>query len=525
MTVTKILNQAFEYLQDIPNDLYKLIGLVPALFGLYVVITEVYRYQQRIPGFKGPMGYPLFGNIPQVLGDSAEVYRKWAKIWGPVYQVQLGDIPVIVVNTANASKEIFLTNTRSTNSRPLMRTFHGVVSATQGATIGSSPMDESLKRRRKAATSALNKPAVQSYVHHIDLESKEFVSDCFIRGKAGKISLDPMPLIKRMSLNMSLTLNWGTRIDNIDDPLFREIIHVEEMVSSFRSTTSNWEDYVPILRLNPFSKITETALDTRKRRDVYIKKLNKELDDRMATKTHKPCIQANVLTDPEAKLNATELMSLSVTMINAGLDTVTSTVVWGIAMLATRPDIQEKAFNAIREFFDEDQVLCDPIEDQKCTYVVCFVRECLRYFTPLRLSLPRTVTTPFIYDGKKIPSGALIFHNTWACNMDPELYENPQEFRPERFLEHPQTPHFSYGYGSRMCAGNLLGNRELYLLFMRLISSFKIESPEEIDVNPLTGVHDPRALGVVPQPYKVVFKPRDEVRLAEALKSNIPVEI
>uniref|UniRef100_A0A060TBU7 ARAD1D34782p n=1 Tax=Blastobotrys adeninivorans TaxID=409370 RepID=A0A060TBU7_BLAAD len=499
--------------------------LLGVLFTFYVILNEISRYRARIKGFKGPMGYPIFGNIPQVLGDSALKYLQWKPKYGDLFQVQLGNQPVLIVNSAAKAKEVFQTNSRCTNSRPMFHTFHTVVSSTQGYTIGSSPMSESLKRRRKLAAGAVNKPAVQTYVPHIDLESKEFVRDALERGFGGAKPVDPLPLIRRTSLNLSLTLNWGTRLNSVDDPLFDEIIQNEEHVSGFRSTTSNWQDYVPLLRLNPFDKSKAIATETRQRRDRYLKLLNGELDEKLKKKTYKPCIQANVLTDPDIKLNQAEIMSLSITMLNAGLDTVVSTMAWGVALLATRPDIQKKAFDAIRQMYSEDEILCDPADDQSCEYVMAFVKECLRFFTPLRLSLPRTVETPFVLDGHKVPQGTWFFMNSWACNHDPELYGDPENFRPERFIENPSLNHHSYGLGTRMCLGNLLGNRELYLVFMRLISSFEIlEGDEKINADPLTAVEDPAALGVMPHHYKVIFKPRNEKVLKQALANHVPLK-
>ncbi|ANB15139.1 hypothetical protein AWJ20_2761 [Sugiyamaella lignohabitans] len=527
MALTEIIQQATADLVQISTKYPALIPLLAPLLALlgYVIINEFWRYNIRYKGFSGPVGYPIYGNIPQISKNAPETYRLWSKKFGPVFQIQLGNIPVLVVNSASKAREIFLTNSRQTNSRPKMYTFHKVVSSTAGFTIGTSPMDESLKRRRKAAASALNRPAVQSYMPHVDLETKEFIKDCYVIGKAGTVAVDPLPIIQRLSLNLSLTLNWGTRIDSLNDPLFAEITEVEEYVSRFRSTTGNLQDYVPLYRLNPFNSGSQKAVEMRHRRDVYLKRMNKELDEKIANKTYKPCIQANVLLDPEAKLNAAELMSISLTMVSGGLDTITTLVVWACALLAARPDIQEKALSAIRENFAESEVLCDPLEDQKCAYVVALVRECLRFYNPLRLALPRTVETPFMFEGKKIPKDALIFLNSWACNMDPELFDDPYEFRPERFLNNLTDPIFTYGQGSRMCAGFLLGNRELYLLFMRLISSFEIKLSDNVDINPLTGVDDPTSLVSTPKRYKVFFVPRNEEILKEALNNHVPCTV
>lgn len=293
-----------------------------------------------------------------------------------------------------------------------------MLSNTAGTTIGTSPFSDSLKRRRKGAASALNKPSVATYLQHLDVETRDFVKEGLEYGQAGKTGVDPMPMIQRLSLSLALTLNWGTRMGSRDDPLFKEITHVEEETSKFRSTTGNLQDYIPILRINPFNFHSAKAREMRDRRDVYLKKLNDDLDDRMEKGIHKPCIQANVILDKEASLNKEELTSISLTMLSGGLDTITTLVQWSIALLAQRPDVQVKAVAAIREAgFGDDQPLCDVDDDQKCGYVVALVRECLRFYTVLRLALPRASVKDVTFEGKLIPAGSTIFLNAWACNM------------------------------------------------------------------------------------------------------------
>lgn len=224
----------------------------------------------------------------------------------------------------------------------------------------------------------MNRPSVESYIPHLDLETKDFISEALKHGKAGTAAVDPLPLVQRLSLSLALTLNWGTRMLSSQDDLFKEITHVEVEISRFRSTTDNLQDYIPLLRLNPFSAGKVKAAEYRRRRDAYLGKLNHELEDRIAKGTHKPCIQANVILDKEARLNDVELMSISLTMLSGGFETFSTVTSWGIALLAMRPDIQDKAIEAIREFYTDSQPLCDAYDDQKCPYIVGLVRECLR---------------------------------------------------------------------------------------------------------------------------------------------------
>jgi 3-hydroxyphenylacetate 6-hydroxylase len=83
---------------------------------------------------------------------------------------------------------------------------------------------------------------------------------------------------------------------------------------------------------------------------------------------------------------------------------------------------------------------------------------------------------------------------------------------------------FSYGLGSRMCAGSILANRELYLVFIRLINCFRIEKDEEVDVHPVRGNMDATSLVSMPERYKAKFVPRNEKVLRKALDEFVAIE-
>lgn len=136
----------------------------------------------------------------------------------------------------------------------------------------------------------------------LDLESttsiKEMLKDC----EDGTKDIDPSPYFARFALNTSLTLNYGCRIGgNIDNELLQEITHVEREISNFRSTSNNWQDYVPLLRL--WSVQNNSAQEFRTRRDTYLTNLLNGLKKQIADGTDKPCITGNILKDPNAKLN------------------------------------------------------------------------------------------------------------------------------------------------------------------------------------------------------------------------------
>lgn len=97
------------------------------------------------------------------------------------------------------------------------------------------------------------------------------------------------------------------------------------------------------------------------------------------------------------------------------------------------------------------------------------------------------------------------------------MWHDPEVFRPERWIEQPDAPLFTYGLGYRMCAGSLLANRELYLTFMRMLNSFEILPVTQVETHPVRGSADPCSLVTMCKHYEVIFKPRNEVALKRSL--------
>lgn len=300
-------------------------GYQTAGFAILAVVYFVVRYFNRtdVPKIKNLPeipGVPIFGNLIQLGNSHAQKAGEWAKTYGPVFQVRMGNKVciltsshslgcllieyqrIIFANSFESVKQLWINNQSALISRPTLHTFHTVVSSSQGFTIGTSPWDESCKRRRKAAATALNRPAVQSYMPIIDLESNISIKELMTDSKNGQIDIDPNPYFQRFALNTSLTLNYGIRIDGtVDNELLKEIVHVERVVSNLRSTSNNWQDYVPLLRLWPSRN--SQAGEYRVRRDKYLTLLLDMLKEKIAKGEDKPCITGNILKDPEAKLN------------------------------------------------------------------------------------------------------------------------------------------------------------------------------------------------------------------------------
>jgi len=496
----------------------------PQIIGIAIlsVVFFVVRYLNRtdtpkIKNLPEIPGVPLFGNLLQFGSNHARVAGQLAKKFGPVFQVRLGNRRIVFANTFESVKHIWITNQSALISRPTLHTFHTIVSSSQGFTIGTSPWDESCKQRRKAAATALNRPAVQTYMPIIDLESNVSIQELLEDSGNGQKDIDPVAYFQRFALNTSLTLNYGSRIDGkIDDELLQEICHVERMVSNFRSTSNNWQDYIPLLRLWPSRN--SAAGEYRERRDRYLTLLLSKLKEQIKNGTDKPCITGNILKDPEAKLNENEIKSICLTMVSAGLDTVPGNLIMGIAHLSSLEgqQIQSRAYAEIMSVYPDGDAWEKCLVEEKVPYVTALVREVLRFYTVIPICLPRTSIKDIYYEDAVMPAGTTFYMNAWAADYDPTHFKSPTIFDPERYLANPEgsgTPHYAYGAGSRMCAGSHLANRELYTAFIRLISAFHINPPKDAADMPILDALEcnaiPTSLTTEPKPFKCGFRARD----------------
>lgn len=208
--------------------------------------------------------------------------------------------------------------------------------------------------------------------------------------------------------------------------VLKEIIYIEEEISRLRETSSNYDNYIPLLR--PIKSLasaiglvnSEHLASIGKRRHAYHAKLQARLRDDIASGTDQPCIQGNVLRDPESKgLSEGELLSISLSMM-AGADTSKRTLMWACLLLAHRPDLQQRAYQAIKE--TDQTLLTNPdVAHSRVAYIEALTKEIGRYFIVLRLALPKATHSEVRWNGAVIPAGTMVFLNSWACSRGTQL--------------------------------------------------------------------------------------------------------
>ena len=179
------------------------------------------------------------------------------------------------------------------------------------------------------------------------------------------------------------------------------------------------------------------------------------------------------------------------TMLIAGHDTSTALLAWTFVLLGQHPDVHMQLVHEIGTM-------------DKSTLLDQVIKESLRLYPPIHIG-NRIVAEELDFDGNKIPSGERMFYSVYLTHRDPVIWENADQFCPERFSHGRKTPPFAYvpfGGGPRSCMGAAFGQAEARLVITRLLKTFSFECMNANQIRAHMGATlEPRP-GVLMKVYK-----------------------
>jgi cytochrome P450 len=211
----------------------------------------------------------------------------------------------------------------------------------------------------------------------------------------------------------------------------------------------------------PFDRL----LRSRRRLDTL---LYAETDRRRATGERGEDILSLLLdaADEEGEtLSRRHIRDEVMTLLFAGHDTTTSTVSFLFHELGRNPELV----------------------DDSATSVEMLIDETLRKYPPAYIG-PRRSVEAFEFGGATVPAGAHVHYCSWASHHLPDVFPEPEEFRPQRFSEAnratiPRGAYVPFGGGSRTCIGMRFGQAELGVIARRILGRFRLEPVPGYELN------------------------------------------
>ncbi|XP_027185263.1 cytochrome P450 81E8-like [Coffea eugenioides] len=481
--------------------------LLRVLILIFSILIAPLLYLQRKENKQppSPPALPIVGHLHLLRNTAPHLaFHKLSIKYGPLVSLRFGIRRILVVSSPSLAEECF----SKTNDIVFANRPESISSKHLGynhTTLVFSPYGDHWRNLRRLTAihifysiSLLQSSSI--WTNEMRFIVKKLFSSCSDE-KSWKV-VDLNSLFLELVFNVVMKMIAGKRwpFDQLDDAFTP-------------STFSDICDYIPIFRWIGFRGQEKSSINLQRKRDKVLQDLIEETRKRngedvsCSTKT-KEIIQALLSlqdADPEYYTNET-IKGIMQIMFTAGTHTSAFTMERAMSCLLNHPDILQKAKNEIDDQVTYSGRLLEDSDLSKLPYLRCIINETLRIFPPEPTLVPHYSSEDCIIGGYKIAKDTTLFVNAWAIHRDPNLWEEPSEFKPERFEGLDEGFKFlPFGKGRRACPGAAMAMRFVGLAVGTLVQCFEWESAESqmVEFDEKSGV----TLGKT-KPLEVLYKPR-----------------
>ncbi|ETW78112.1 cytochrome P450 monooxygenase 69 [Heterobasidion irregulare TC 32-1] len=473
----------------------------------------------------GPWGMPIVGSFPFLTRYPELTLDYWAKKFGDMYSIWLGNQLFVVVSDPKIIKDLMVTNGAVFSSRKEM--FVKSQTIFKGRGITATPYNERWRKHRRIAWSWLHQRAVDGYTPVLDREATAMIKNLYIASQAGAVPINPQPHAGRCSLNNMLTIVFGMRTDSLDHPLVGLALRLSREFMNCTGPVSNLVDFVPLLQHLPTSmrsrgvKLHEELIET-------YGGMVKDIEAQLKEGTPVPDCAAKTMVESREKegLDDLDMAILASAFMIGGVETTAGIMQWFSALIPAYPAVQKKAQEELDRVVGRDRL--PAVEDEpNLPYCRAIIKEVERVHNPFWLGTPHAVSEDFTYKGQFIPKDTVVICNTYTMHFNEQRHPEPFTFNPDRYvgdtltsaesanLPDPyQRDHWMFGVGRRICAGKIVAEREIWLAISRMLWAFDMrEIPgEPIDLREYDGQS-----GRSPVPFRIRIAPRHD-KVVEVLE-------
>ncbi|XP_035658230.1 cytochrome P450 2J6-like [Branchiostoma floridae] len=464
----------------------------------------------------GPWGLPGLGAIPFLGLAPHETLMTMSKAYGDIMSVRLGPKLAVVLNGQRAIHQALIKRAGVFSDRP---GFELVNMVHKGRGIIAGPSTDFVQRQRRFLmrsfrTLGLNthniENCLQAEVQTLMTTLKQ------VQGNSGEV----YDVINRSVVNAIAVFSFGNRF-NHNDPKFHRLVSCLEGVFRFSSTgVGLMTQAFPVLLkfprglpgLSQFLEDGDNFLSiirdiVKSRRQVFAEILQKDptLDD------FKPsdildCYFQETTRGQAWFMSDEDFCHMIMDNYIAGTTTTRLTMQWAMLLLTISPREQTKMHDEIVSVVGTDRLPSLKDKDN-LPYTKAAIFELLRISCVTPLSLPREAADDVIIDGHRIPKGTMVMTNLWSVTNDPDVWEDPRTFKPERFLNEQgecvlPKEWLPFSTGKRSCIGQAIAESMMFMYISAIVQNYRIYLPAGKTVptaEPIPAMH------LHPQPCEISF--------------------
>ncbi|EPS62906.1 hypothetical protein M569_11882, partial [Genlisea aurea] len=490
------------------------------LIALQSVIIHLHHRIRKLP----PTLFPnlLFvGHIYLLKKPIHKSLAAAARRHGPVLFLRIGSRPVLLVSSPGAAEEclgsrndvVFANRPEFLNGRYFGYNYTSLSWSSYGEhwrNLRRISSSELLSNHRLASLSHVRADEALGLVRKLAEESRE-----------NDVVTVKSPLFEFM-FNVLTRMITGRRYYGKDSEKSAEAKLLENIweETSKVAFETNVVDFLPLMRwFAGFRNVEKKLKSIQRKRDRFMQKVIDDQRREMMTAADVPRKKTivEVLLDlqaaePEYYTDET-IKNLLLVLLQGGSSTSTIAFEWAFSLLLSNPETLRKAQSEIDEVVGTGRLISES-DLQRLPYLHHVILETLRLRPPAPILVPHRSSAECTVSGFRIPAGTILLVNVWEIQHSPEIWSDPESFRPERFEGSDAKKvlgmrFFPFGWGRRACPGENLSLLNIGLGLGALIQCFDWEKVGEIDMTEEAGTTTPKAHPLMarccPRPFISTF--------------------
>ncbi|HEY9801843.1 MAG TPA: cytochrome P450 [Leptolyngbyaceae cyanobacterium] len=446
-----------------------------------------YKSLQSLPS---PPKHWLLGNTLQILVavKQKKLFQQmfdWSKQLGSMYVMWNGSSPVVILSKPKVIEETIVNGMRDGSlirSERLRKAWNDISGP---ILIGETGAE--WQWRRKVWNPEFSSSSLSKYLPIINQACEQVIETLKETAPPKEIEVDPLFVELTMRVISCLVLGIPVDRNSVSPegpPL--EVAKVYEAMSIvgyrfLRQATGEkmWMKYLP-------TKNSQDYWAARKYLEAFLApRVDLVLQMREQSQTDLPQVSPLFresmlvkISAKEPKYNRETLIAECVEFLIAGTDTTAHTLSFAVGELS----LNKRVFQQARDIVDQAWQKFGGINTEsfkELVYLQGIVKETLRLYSVASGSTSLEAQRDTVIEGKLIPRGTRISWSMLAAGRDPEVYVNPEEFLPERWLDkskdNSSLPMIDFGSGPHRCLGEHLSMLEATMMLALLLHYFDWE--------------------------------------------------